>query len=73
MAIREDQVAVVLRELMTSVRAAQASGIPCGHPGSVKFTIPIDAAGATVEFELRMDWYAGAQEDELWPTTTIAP
>jgi len=36
----------------------------------VTFTIPIDPSGATVQFELRMDWYAGAKEDELWPTTT---
>jgi len=73
MAITKDQVSVVLKELMVSVVAAQKAGIPCGHPGSVTFTIPIDPSGATVQFELRMDWYAGAKEDELWPTTPIKP
>jgi len=69
MAINENQVAITLKELMTSIVAAREAGFPCEKPGSVKFVFPVDGTvGASVEFEVRMDWYAGAKENELWPT-----
>jgi hypothetical protein len=72
MAISKNQVETTLKELMTSVTAAQRAGIPCRNPGSVKFTFPIDGvSGAFVEFEVSMDWYAGADEKALWPTEVV--
>ena len=72
MTINQDQVAITLKELMTSIVAAEKAGIPCRHPDSVKFNLPIDAVpGAFVEFEVRMDWYAGADEKVLWPTKEV--
>jgi hypothetical protein len=71
MAINQDQIAITLKELMTSIVTAKEAGFPCDKPGSVKFTFPVDGTtGAFVEFEVRMDWYAGADEKVLWPTTT---
>jgi len=48
MAILENLIAVTLKELMTSVRATQAAGIPCGHPGEITFTFPTVLIGIAI-------------------------
>ena len=59
-----------MKEVMAAIVDAKTAGISFFKPGSLIFKFPIDTSGATIEFEVRMDWYAITQEkeDELWPT-----
>lgn len=68
MAIKSDQIVVTMKEIMLAVKEAQAGGIPFRAPGSLLFSFPVDLDGATVEFEVAMDWYAITkdEEDVLW-------
>lgn len=68
MAIDSKIVTTTMKEVMAAVVDAQAAGITFQKPGSLTFKFPIDTSGATVEFDVNMDWYGitPAKEDELW-------
>lgn len=69
MAIRQDQVAITIKELMTAIKAAQEAGFPVMHPHSAVFNFPIEGVtGASVQFEVMLDWYKEIDENALWPT-----
>ena len=67
MTISRTQVQEIITEVMASVENARRAGYPCMKPNSILFIFPVkDVAGATVQFELHLDWYAGADEASLW-------